>query len=92
MYYASQFLTKPFLNEEKRNMLMIYYTLHKNAQTTAEEYLLRYPEREQPVRNNFLSLHRNLEEYGAFCKPRTKYGNRPNEHEEAVIQVVYFKG
>lgn len=78
----------PFSSEEKRDMLEIYYASRRNVQITSETYLQRYPEREQPAQNYFLSLHRNLGKYGSFCKPRRRYGGRQNENEVAILQAV----
>lgn len=78
----------PFSNEEKRDMLQIYYASHRNAQITSETYLQRYPEREQPAQNYFLLLHRNLADYGSFIKPRRRYNRRDNVNEMAVLQAV----
>lgn len=78
----------PFSNEEKRDMIEIYYASHRNARITSDAYFDRYPEREQPAQNYFLSLHRNLAEYGSFFKPRQK-NNRENQiNERAVLQAV----
>lgn len=78
----------PFSHEEKRDMLEIYYASHKNVRVTSEAYLQRYPERQQPALNYFLLLHRNLGEFGSFCKPR-RYGARPpNANEAEILQAV----
>lgn len=77
-----------FSNEEKRDMLEIYYSSRRNDQISSETYLQRFPERRQPGRRYFLSLHRNLGEYGSFAKSRQRYGNRPAEYEEEILQSV----
>lgn len=69
-------------------MLRIYYASHRNAVVTAETYLQRYPERQQPSLRFFQFMDTNLGEYGSFNKPRQNYGGRPNEHEQEILQAV----
>lgn len=83
-----------FTNEEKRDMIKIYYKYDRNSVRTSEEYLLLYPERRQPNRTMFKFLDENLAEFGSFKKPRKKYGERMDEEtKENVInevQKLYF--
>lgn len=79
-----------YSSEEKRDMLEMYYKSHRNVNVTSETYLRKYPEREQPAKTYYLSLHRNLGEYGSFSKPQMTYNNRLNEREDDVLQAVSF--
>ncbi|KAI4457162.1 lactosylceramide 4-alpha-galactosyltransferase alpha- 14-galactosyltransferase [Holotrichia oblita] len=78
----------PFSSEEKRDMLEIYYASHRNVQVTSETYLQRYPERQQPGQTYFPLLHRNLGDFGSFCKPRKYDARPPHENEVDILQRV----
>lgn len=81
-----------FSNQEKRDMMKLFYKSDSNTERTAEMYLQLYPERIQPARTLFKKLDRNLTEYGSFKKPRNKYGNRLDENTRNNIQnaVINF--
>lgn len=69
-----------FSNEEKRDMLKLYYKFDRNSTKTAQIYFELYPERQQPDRTLFGILDKHLAEYGAFQKPRMKYGSRMEQN------------
>lgn len=75
-----------FSNEEKRDMLKLYYKLDRNSARTSEMYLHTYPERQQPDRTLFKKLDEHLAEFGAFQKPRTNYGCRMEEETRNNIR------
>ena len=78
-----------FTNEEKRDMVKLYYKNDRNSVKTSEVYLNSYPERRQPHRTLFKLLDRNLAEYGSFEKPRQKYGDRMDEEsKENIVNEV----
>ena len=79
-----------FTNNEKRDMLEIYYASQRNAKLSSEAYLQRYPERRQPHRTSFLLLHRNLGEFGAFTKGRRRYNKQTVENEEDILLSVKY--
>lgn len=78
-----------FTSEEKRDMLDMYYSSHKNCVSAAERYLEQYPERRQPHRSYYLRLHRNLGEYGSFEQQRGAYGSKVTvEIKENILDLV----
>lgn len=80
-----------YTNEEKRDMLRIYYINNRNSKVASEMYLHEYPERQHPHYTYFCQLERNLSEYGSFEKPRKKYGNRISEEDtNQVLEEVCF--
>lgn len=81
----------PFSNEEKRDMMQMYYRCNRQVRNTSVAYLEAYPERRQPNETYFLKLHKRLSEDGSFCKNRTNYGSRiSQENRDAILQAVYF--
>ena len=78
-----------FTNEERRDMLRIFYSSNRNSFTTAQRYLETYPERRQPGIRYFSKLDNNLAQYGAFEKPKWKYGSRISaENRENILEIV----
>lgn len=79
-----------FSNEEKRNMLKVYYLCHLNTKNAAEMYFHQYPERRQPYPSMFSRLDRRLREDGTFQKKRNKYGSKVSEQDrELVLNQVF---
>ncbi|XP_074035636.1 uncharacterized protein [Leptinotarsa decemlineata] len=77
-----------FTNEEKRDIIQIYYKYDRNSVRTSEMYLNLYPERRQPHRTRF-KLDRNTTEFGSFEKPRKKYADRMDqETKENLISEI----
>lgn len=81
-----------FSNEEKRDMVRIFYLCQLNESRAAEMYLEQYPERHQLSPRLFLKLDRQLRDSGSFGKDRNKYGSKITEEEEAHVlnQVCFF--
>lgn len=78
-----------FTNEERRDMLQVYYSSNRNSRAATQSYFEKYPERPQPNATYFLKLHRKLGEFGNLNSQRTKYGNRlPLETRDAIIHEV----
>jgi len=75
-----------FSNQEKRDMIKLYYKYDRNSKTASEMYFELYPERRQPAKTLFKLLDRNLTDHGSFIKPRNKYGNRLDEITRNNIQ------
>ena len=81
----------PFSNEEKRDMLRVYYFCNRNNQRASDMYFQEYPERNQPHITFFKKLDFNVKEYGSVDKPRQKYGSRvTNAERELVVNQVSF--
>lgn len=74
-----------FSNEEKRDMLRMYYLCQRNGTEAEAAYLQRYPERRQPHRSLFLRLDYNISHFGTLRKPRRKYGSRVTQEETALV-------
>lgn len=81
----------PFSNNEKRDMLRVFYSSHRNTTIASATYLRMYPERQHPDRTMFLQLDRNLAEYGSFTAPRNYYGNRNLDNQHNILQMVNLK-
>lgn len=80
-----------YSNEEKGDMLKVYYSCQRNSQRASEMYFNEYPERRQPAVNIFQKLDRNIRNYGSFGKVRDKYGTRTTEEEtELILNEVFF--
>lgn len=78
-----------FTNEERRDMLQVYYSSNRNSRAATQSYFEKYPERSQPNATYFLKLHRKLGEFGNLNSQRATYGNRlPLEIRNAIIQEV----
>ncbi|KAI4463087.1 striatin [Holotrichia oblita] len=76
-------------NEEKRDMLSIFYSSNRNTTIASTRYLQMYPERQQPHRSIFLDLDRNLVAYGSFTKPHNVHANRNfNENRQNILQMI----
>lgn len=83
-----------FTNEEKRDMLQIFYNSNCNTTVASNRYYQMYPERQQPDRTLFLRLHRHLGDHGSFNTPRQNYGNRISEvNSQNILRevCVFFK-
>ncbi|KAI4465028.1 protein farnesyltransferase alpha subunit/rab geranylgeranyl transferase alpha subunit [Holotrichia oblita] len=81
--------TKMYNNEEKRDMLSIFYSSNRNTTIASTRYLQMYPERQQPHRSIFLDLDRNLVAYGSFTKPHNVHANRNfNENRQNILQMI----
>lgn len=74
-----------FSNEEKRDMLKLYYICRRNGTEAANMYFETYPERRQPDRSLFHKIDSNISNYGSFSKPRLKYGSRVTEEETQIV-------
>lgn len=74
-----------FSNEEKRDMIKIYYQRNRNYVEALQEYFRRYPERPQPSKSFIRKLDQNMAEYGSFSKKREKYGSRTVEEDVAIV-------
>lgn len=49
-------------------MIKIFYSCHRNAEMSANRYIIEYPDRQQPHSGHFSKLDGNLVEYGVFYK------------------------
>lgn len=54
-----------FSDEERRDMLRIYYLYNRNPDLASHRYLYEYPERSQPYKT-FLKLHENIADCESF--------------------------
>lgn len=82
-------LIMDFSNIEKRDMLKVYYSCHRNSQVASQMYLEEYPYRRQPSTRYFKQLDEHLCEFGAFNKPRSKYGSRIRiDDQEGILNLV----
>lgn len=80
-----------YSNEEKRDMIRIYYRNNRNSTIASEIYFQNFPDRRQPDPSVFYRLDQNLGEYGSFAKTRRKYGNKFGEEDTAlVLQQVFY--
>lgn len=79
-----------FSNEEKRDMLNIYYLCHLNTKNAAEMYFHQYPERRQPTPVLFLRLDRRLREDGTLKKKKNKYGSKVSEEDRELVLAQVF--
>lgn len=82
----------PFSNQEKSDMLRIYFLCQRNCYRSTEMYFEQYPEKPQPHYTYFKRLEFNMKEYGSFIKPRKKYGNKfeNGEIDTVLNQVSIF--
>lgn len=76
--------------EDKYNMIIIYGKCHENAAKATHTYRTRFPGRPTPTPKTFVSLSKNLLNYGSFKKPkRTRRKNvRTDENTALVLQTV----
>lgn len=79
-----------YSNEEKADMIRIYYLCQRNSQEAAAMYFNNYPERMQPAVNMFQRLERNIKNYGSFNNLRKKYGSRVTEQENNDVLNQVF--
>lgn len=79
-----------FSNDEKVDMLEIYFRCRKNSSMAANLYAERYPDRVTPNRKTFTKLVGNLRLHGSFVKKRQCQPRVVTEDVEADI-LAYFE-
>lgn len=78
-----------FSNQEKLNMLQMFYLAHRSPLIASNNYLEAYPERRQPHSTMFLRLERNLRDHGSFTQGRQRYQRRIMEDNTPnILQQV----
>ncbi|KAL1489897.1 hypothetical protein ABEB36_013824 [Hypothenemus hampei] len=77
-----------FNNFEKTNMILIYGKCQKNSRLACRVYSERFPDRRCPDHKTLKTLVMNLQNYGAFAKPK-RNRNRPiRGNNQNVVNVI----
>lgn len=74
-----------YSNDEKLDMIEVYFKANRNTQAAAHAYEEQFPERHQPDERHFRFLVVNLLAYGSFSKPKPKTYIKNNDERDAVI-------
>jgi hypothetical protein len=74
-----------YSNDEKEDMLAIYFKSNRSTEAAALAYEEQFPERRQPNQKHFRFLVTNLLAYGSFVKPNPKTYTKNNEARDAII-------
>lgn len=80
-----------FSDEEKRDMIAVYFYCRRNTTSASAEYFRLYPERPQPHRTIFRRLEMALKEKGAFRTAKRGGPSRMNEENETVVLAHVFQ-
>lgn len=79
-----------YSNDEKTDMLFLYAKCNRNATAAKNMYSELYPERRRLEIKIFRQLERNLRDFGAYCKNKSKkYSVTRNAVNEANILGKY---
>lgn len=77
-------------NNERVDMIEVYFLSRKNCTLAAETYAERYPERPTPDRRSFKKLVNNLREHGSFTYKKQRRNTVLTEDVKTFI-LAYFE-
>lgn len=78
-----------YSNEEKVDMLDVYFKANRNTENACTRYAERFPERQQPHRTIFRRLVSNLQNFGSFEQKRANYEvNDADTRQNTILQNV----
>lgn len=78
-----------FSPEEYADIHFLYGFCDGNSRQAAEEYRRRYPNRRQPHRNVFQTVHRNMRE--GFFSYRRRYAGRPLTADDEEVLALFAR-
>lgn len=82
-------MAENFSNEDKLDMLEMYFQAHRNSVEASRLYQEHFPERPQPNQRYFRKLIINLLNFGSFESKRAQHYDIADEEEEpAILNLV----
>lgn len=76
-----------YSNQEKLDMIEIYFQCRRNGEEALRQYRQRFPNRPQFHRTYFRRLAQNLGEFGSFTRPRQNLG----DDQSQVVVLAFFR-